>query len=290
MKKILLFIFILMLTCTSAFAATLDEYKLSYLQEPPMDKLMEITFGDEAGKAKNSEFRTGRDYYLIDDFYQIPNDKNNRFLAWHVVKKYPCQSSLYSHIDNADKNWWSNGGENTEPSGEAKGGLSRKEALKEAEDIMLNLGFNNFSFINAIAYGATTIPDKPNLPKVIHYYEVVYRQNINGMPIYLSSPYFEEDDQGAVEWNMNSLEIKLTICEEKIGNIDIKVSEIIPQNNAMEDIGEAKALEIFKAKGINADKLELCYLVQPINKEAIATPAYRYLNNYLSATTGNWLQ
>ncbi len=297
MKKLIILILGLMLICSTAFAAPLDEYKLTNLQNPPIDELLKITFGDNASKAKNNQFRAGKDYYLVDDFYEIPNNPNNVFLLQSVYKKSPNQSRIYSYMnrtsaqnDDSSGIWQTNSAENFEVSGEAKGTLKRADAIKRADDILAKLGLNNFSFINIVALGAEDIPEGDVYPKIVHYYEALYRQNINGMPIYLSSPFFEEESDGTRRWVMDSLNAKITVSDENFDVLDMQVSQTIALNNALEDIGEAKAMEIYNSSGIKVDKLELCYLVRVIGQDTIATPAYRYLNNYLSATNGEWLQ
>ncbi|NMD38995.1 MAG: hypothetical protein GYA87_10005, partial [Christensenellaceae bacterium] len=233
MRKILVLILSLMLIYTTAFAAPIDEYKLTNLQSPPIDAMLNITFGDDAGKAVNSQFRGGMaDFYLIDDFYEIPNNKDNVWFGYTVAKKDPNQSSLSSFMDRMDINnterisyWHYNGPENVEPSGEAKGTLNRADAIKRADDILTKLGFDNFSFVNAVAFGAQDIPKGEKYPNPFHYYEVLYRQNINGLPIYLSSPFFEYDNMSKLKYFMDSLNAKITVSDEKVNIIKINVSQ-----------------------------------------------------------------
>ena len=53
---------------------------------------------------------------------------------------------------------------------------------------------------------------------------------------------------------------------------------------------EGQAVTAFAALGVQADAPELCYYLQYDGENATAIPAWRYLNSFVRADTGEWLQ
>lgn len=294
--KIITIVATIILLFSTASAASLDEYNIVYAKNSHIEQGLDMLFGDKASEVKNQEFRSNmHDFFLIDDFYDIENNNENLFLSYHVLKNNPYQSSLHIHSDKSPMKdpLIYNGPENVEPSGEAKGDMSRENAIKQARSMIEKLGFTDYRFVSAIAYGASIVPKGKGYPEVIPYYEILFRQEIAGLPLYLSAPFFEEDENypySASSWVMSSHDIKITLTSQDLYTIESSFSDAIPLNKASEIISEDRAREIFLEHKFDTEELELCYLACPSVNDVVALPAYRYKNHFIHAVSGEWLQ
>lgn len=294
--KIITIVATIILLFSTASAASLDEYNIVYAKNSHIEQGLDVLFGDKASEVKNQEFRSNmHDFFLIDDFYGIENNNENLSLSYHVLKKHPYQSSLYINYNKSpikDPLIY-NGAENVEPSGEAKGDMSRENAIKQARSMIEKLGFTDYRFVSAIAYGASIVPKGKGYPEIIPYYEILFRQEIAGLPLYLSAPFFEEGGNSpysAPSWVMSSHDIKITLTSQDLYTIESSFSDAIPLNKASEIISEDRAREIFLEHKFDTEELELCYLACPSVNDVVALPAYRYKNHFIHAVSGEWLQ
>ena len=252
-----------------ASAATMDEYTLAPF---PFDEqaMLSLTFGEQAEKAKVDD----REYL----FYDLPGEDGAPFCGLDDTAGFgQMRLTVYTALV-ATENHEPYVYQNVEPSGTAKCALTAQEAQARAAAWLAQLGAGETYLQSVTAYG-----------RISGYsagYMVAFGQQLNGVPVYWAASLHMDDMAAYPESN------RLEVC---IGDSGLTMifghwSAFTPAKQGVQVITQEEAVAAFSALGEKAASAELCYLLTGTQEKAVAVPAYRFQNRFLSAETGTVLQ
>ncbi len=174
-------------------------------------------------------------------------------------------------------------------SGIAKGTLTKKEALQQANAAMEALGLTGYTLNAVWAEGllGEQFPDKAKyFPPT---YKVRFRQTLEGLPLYWADTNAIVIRDYFVELNPN--ETTIGLCDGGVFDLRAKWSSFEPAGQPQALVPPEAAQEELSRHGIAASEVELCYLLLPADGTYnTATPAYRFQDKFVNALTGARMQ
>ena len=269
MKRNLSAILIALLMFGTAGAAAMNEYTLSPFAFNAQ-AMLALTFGDRMDSAQLDD----REY----PFYMLPDSGGAPFCGLDDVFGFGQMrfmiftelSALESHEPNLS--------DNIESSGIAKCALTPEQAQAEAEGWLAELGVSDVYLQGTTAYG--------RFEKLPGGYMLAFGQRVDGVPVYWAAALFDS------EIGLCPMSNRLEVIVGDGGLVSIcgywSAFEPVKQNVPV--IPEEQAVAAFADMGVQADSAELCYLLTGTQDAAIAIPAYRWQNRFISAEDGAMLQ
>lgn len=259
---------LLCLLLGTASADTVREYALTPAQVN-VEALLEMTFGDQAKDAVTD----GGEYPL----YGLQGYEGRPFCGLNDTAGFG-QLCLTSYPIIPDSENPSPGiPENIEPSGVAKCKLTVAEAKAMAQAWLDGLGIGDAYLQSVTAFG--------RLEGYSSGYVLAYGQRLNGLPVYWAAATQRD------EWFVpQSNRIQFIVGDSGLISMSGYWSAFTPSGKEAQALTQADAGAAFAATGEQADSAELCYLLTGTQDAAVAVPAYRYQNRFISAVDGSILQ
>lgn len=268
-QKLIPILLLCCLLCGSASAQSVCEYIVRPFAYD-VQAMLEVTFGADAGKAV-------RDTTRDDVFFQLPGREDAAACSMQDHSFFQQSTGWLYKVCPADHRHEQGNWDNFEPVGVAKCALTREGAIGKATLVAEWLQLGEVSLQSVRAYG--------KLSSATGDYRVIFRQQLNGCPVYWAATNVNSDGNYP-ETNLATF----SFCDSGLFDADINWSRFESSALAEEAMTAEDAIAKFVAFGVAADEAELCYLMQPSEGGAVATPAYRYHNAYLHAVTGMRLQ
>ena len=278
MKRIILLTLALCLLCASALAETCYTVLPAEIDEAP---LLQATFGDRANDAQ----KENRDDGPV--IFDLPSTEGPPWCDHSASSVQSCfgiyGEALPKGADTSD------GSENVWLSGVAECALSREDALSQAEALLNALVLGEITLQSITAYG--------RIPGWRDCYQVAFLQRLNGRAVYWSSSvqpadYDEMTGDAAHDWKVWPETNRVELLLDDIGLIRMVGAwcRYEPVGEEITLMDEQQAVATFAALGMPTNAPELCYYLQYDGENATAIPAWRYLNRFLRADTGERLQ
>lgn len=269
MKHLITAVLIGALLLSAAGASAMGEYTLTPATIS-LNALLEMTFGDRAGDARDAK---DREY----PFYILDGTEGRPFCGIDDTMGYgQLRFSSLPKLQDADAPA-AGMPENIEPSGVARCTLTADEAVEQAEAWLKALGITDMYLQSITAYG--------RLEGFSAGYVVAFGQLLDGVPVYWAAA--TQYDEGIIPQSNRML---FTIGDSGLAEMSGVWSDFIPVKRDVSILSEQEALAAFAALGEQATYTELCYLLTGTQKAAKATPAYRYQNSFINAGDGTLLQ
>ena len=276
MKRLFLLALALCLLCTSALAETCYTVLPAELDEAPM---LQATFGDRVSEAQK---KTRDDGQVIFELPSLDGPPWCDYSATSVQTSFDIFGEAYtSYTYGSSDNAW--------PSGVAEGAVAREDALSQGEALMQSLGLGEYALQSVTAYGR--IPDWQDC------YQVAFLQRLNGRAVYWSSSVQPADydistGDAAHDFKIwpKTNRVEFLLDENGLIHVVGAWCRYEPTGAELTPMDEAQAVAAFAALGMQADAPELCYYLQYDGENATAIPAWRQLNSFVRADTGERLQ
>jgi hypothetical protein len=272
MKRLICTLLSGLLILGSASAGTMNEYALSPFAFD-MQTALELSFGDQADTAKLND----REYL----FYTLPDNEGAPYCGLEDTFGF---GQMRLSVDTAlvlTEAYQPYIPENIEPSGIAKCALTREEAQADAEAWLTELGITDYYLQSITAYG--------RISKLPGGYLLAFGQALDGVPVYWAVSTHTDETTVPV-YNPQSNRIEVVVSDSGLILISGWWSAFTPAKQGIAVISEAEAVAAFANLGEKAGSAELCYLLTGNHDAAMAIPAYRFENRFISAETGAMLQ
>ena len=278
MKRMILLTLALCLLCAGALAETCYTALPAEIDEAP---LLQATFGDRANDAQ----REVRDDGQV--IFDLPNTDGPPWCD-HSATSVQTRFGIYGEalLNGADTY---DGSENVWSSGVAACSLTREDALSQVETLLQTLGLGEYVLQSVTAYG--------RIPGWRDCYQVAFLQRLNDRAVYWSSSVQPADydiSTGDVAhdfkiWPQTN-RVEFLLDEKGLIRMVGAWCRYEPTEGELTPMDETKAIATFAALGVQADAPELCYYLQYDGENATAIPAWRHLNSFVRADTGERLQ
>lgn len=278
MKRIMLLTLALCLLCAGALAETCYTVLPAEIDEGP---LLQVTFGDRANDAQKEVRDDGQ------VVFDLPNTDGPPWCD-HSATSVQTHFDIYDEalLTGADTY---NGSANVWPSGVAECALTREDALSQGEALLQALRLGEYALQSVTAYGRT--------PGWLDCYQVSFLQRLNGRAVYWSSSVQPADydimtGDVAHDWKVwpKTNRVEFLLDEKGLLRMVGAWCRYVPTGEELAPMDETQAVAAFAALGVQADAPELCYYLQYDGENATAIPAWRYLNSFVRADTGERLQ
>lgn len=278
MKRMLALIVLLCLLCGSALADTCYMVLPAEINE---NALLQATFGERIGDVQ----REVRDDGQI--FFDLPNTDGPphcSYIDLSIQTYFGCFGAAFpkgADTYNGSKNVW--------PNGVAECTLVGADAQAKAEALLQSFSLGEYALQSVTAYG--------RVPGYRDCYSVAFLQRLNGRAVYWSSSVQPADDDtmtgdSAHDWKRwpETNRVVFTLDDGGLVRMEGAWCRYEPTGGEITLMEEAQAIAAFAALGIQTDTIERCYFLQYDGEKAIAIPAWRCLNSFLHAQTGQRLQ
>lgn len=278
MKRILALVVLLCLLCSSALADTSYTVLPANISE---NALLQITFGDRVSDVQKEIREDGQ------IFFDLPNTDGPPMCDYYTYEVQACFGCVGASFPNGLDTY--NGSKNVWPNGVAECTLTAADAQAKAEAIMAAFDLGEYALQSITAYG--------RVPGYRDCYSVAFLQRLNGRNVYWSSSIQPADydvmtGDRAHDWKKWPETNRVVFLWDDGGllRMDGAWCRYEALGEEITPLDEAQAIVAFAALGIQADAPELCYFLQYDGEKAVAIPAWRFLNNFLHAETGEKLQ
>ncbi len=274
MKRWLCVLVLGLLILGSASAAdTMSEYSLAPFAFDT-GVILNMAFGDQIA---NARLNTGEW-----TFYDLPSSIDGAPYCGQndIVGFGQMQLSIYTALNSAEKHE-PDIGDNIEPSGAARCALTAAQAQAEAEALLSELGISDASLQSVTAYG--------KMEKFAAGYRLAFGQTLEGVPVYWAASTHVEEIT-VPSYTPQSNRMVIVIGDGGLVRIKGWWSAFTPTKQNVAIVSEADAAAVFAGLGEDTAYAQRCYLLTGSYEAAVALPAYRCHNRFISAETGAELQ
>ncbi len=269
MKRLITLVLAGLLLVGSADAATMNEYALSPFA-PDTQALLSLAFGGRASDA----VRDDRDWL----FYGLPGEDGAPFCGQDETIGFgQTRLFIYTALTVAE-NHEPYIYDNIEPSGVAKCALTAGEAQAEAEAVLQALGITDYALQSITAYG--------RISGLTGGYMVAVGQRVDGVPVYWAAAVHRDEMMMYPESNR----AEINLGDGGLAFMECDWSAFTQTRQDIAVMSPEEALAVFAALGEDAASAELCYLLIGTQEAAVALPAYRFRNRFISVENGAVLQ